>query len=98
MALLVILFFFGLSAGAVAKIRGNPFVIWFVIGFFLPGLGTIAAIVARSESDEPRRQCQECGTVVLLADQVCRRCGADLEWPEEALPSRAAVQRAARPA
>lgn len=82
MEFLVILFFFGLSAGVVAKIRGNPFLIWFLIGFCLPIFGTILAIVHRSDRKEPKRTCEGCGRVVALHDQVCMRCGRDLDFPE----------------
>ena len=85
MELLVILFFFGLSAGAVAKLRGNGFFIWFLIGFCLPAFGTLAALLARSDARELRRRCEECGKVVALHDQVCMRCGADLDFPDTAL-------------
>ena len=93
-----ILFFFGLSAGAVAKLRGNPFWIWFLIGFAMPVFGTIAALVARSDRNEPRRRCDECGAVIPVHNQVCSHCGADLPFPREILPSPAkeAEQRAAR--
>ena len=95
MQLLVLLFFCGLSAGAVAKLRGNGFLIWFLIGFCLPFVGTLAALLARSDARELRRQCEECGKVVALHDQVCVRCGADLDFPDAALapsfgPGRAA--------
>jgi hypothetical protein len=80
---LVILFFFGLSAGVVGKIKGSSFLIWFLIGFCIPVIGTLAAILWRWEGREPRRQCPECGNVVPLHDQVCMRCGADLEFPGE---------------
>jgi hypothetical protein len=79
---LVILFFFGLSAGVVARIKGNSFFLWFLIGFCLPFFGTLAAVLYRSERHEPRRTCEECGNVVALHDQVCTRCGRDLDLPE----------------
>lgn len=85
MELLVILFFFGLSAGVVGASKGSSFLLWFLIGFCLPGLGTIAALLHRAERDEPRRSCARCGAVVKLHDQVCMRCGEDLEFAEEAL-------------
>jgi hypothetical protein len=85
---LVIAFFCGLSAGVIGKIKGSSFVIWFLIGFGLPLLGTLAALLYRWERYEPRRRCEECGAVVPLHDQVCMRCGRDLEWPEEALAPR----------
>jgi hypothetical protein len=81
---LTIAFFFGLSAGTIAKIKGNSFFIWFLVGACVPILGTIAAIFYRSEREEPRRECPECGNVVALSDQVCMRCGRDLDWPDEA--------------
>ena len=85
MEFLVILFFFGLSAGVIGKIKGSSFFIWFLIGFVLPVLGTLAALLYRWERNEPRRRCEECGNVVPLHDQVCMRCGRDLEWTDEVL-------------
>jgi hypothetical protein len=79
----VVLFFFGLSAGAVGKIKGSSFLIWFVIGLVLPGLGTLAAVLFRFEGKEPRRSCPECGKVLPLYQQVCDGCGRDLEFPAE---------------
>jgi endogenous inhibitor of DNA gyrase (YacG/DUF329 family) len=84
----VLAFFCGLSAGAIGKLKGSSFVIWFLVGLVLPLLGTLAAILYRSERREPRRECPECGNVVPLADQVCMRCGRDLEWPENAAAAR----------
>jgi hypothetical protein len=79
--LLVILAFFGLSAGVIGKIKGSSFVIWFLVGFCLPILGTLAALLWRYEQGEPTRRCEQCGAVVALHDQVCVRCGRDLEFP-----------------
>jgi DNA-directed RNA polymerase subunit RPC12/RpoP len=79
----VILFFFGLSAGVVAKIKGSSFLIWFMVGAVLPGIGTIAAALYRNERGEPRRRCPECGNIVTLSTQVCTRCGRDLDFPQE---------------
>ena len=81
MEFLVILFFFGLSAGTVAKIKGGSFFLWFLVGFCLPILGTVAAVLTRNERVVARRECEECGNVVPIHDQVCNRCGADLEFP-----------------
>jgi DNA-directed RNA polymerase subunit RPC12/RpoP len=78
----VLAFFCGLSAGVIGKIKGSSFWIWFLVGLCLPVLGTLAAIFFRFEQREPRRQCPECGNVVMLHDQVCMRCGRDLEFPE----------------
>jgi hypothetical protein len=75
----------GLSAGLIAKIKGSSFFLWFLIGAVLPVLGTIAALLYRWDRYEPRRRCEECGAVVHVHDQVCKRCGRDLEWPEEIL-------------
>jgi hypothetical protein len=83
----VLLFLFGLSAGLVARLRGNPFWIWFLIGFAMPIFGTIAALVARSDRNEPRRRCEECGAILPIHNQVCTHCGADLNYPDEILPS-----------
>jgi hypothetical protein len=82
---LVLMFFFGLSAGAIGKIKGSSFLIWFLVGAALPLLGTIAAILYRFERNEPRRRCPECGFVMPITAQVCRRCGRDQEYPDEIL-------------
>ena len=84
---LVLIFFFGLSAGVVARIKGSSFLLWFVIGACLPIIGTIGALLYRFERNEPRRQCPECGNVVPLHNQVCMRCGRDLDWPDPPQPS-----------
>jgi hypothetical protein len=78
---LVLIFFCGLSAGTIGKIKGSSFFIWFMVGAMLPLIGTIAALLYRFERNEPRRKCPECGNVVPLSDQVCMRCGHDLDWP-----------------
>jgi len=83
MEVVVILFFFGLSAGVVAKIKGSSFFIWFMVGAVLPMIGTIAAALYRNERGEPHRRCPECGNVVTLSTQVCTRCGRDLDFPQE---------------
>ena len=82
------MFFCGLSAGTIGRIKGSSFVIWFLIGFALPIIGTIAALAYRWESQELHRRCEECNAIVPLHDQVCTRCGRDLDWPEEALAPR----------
>jgi len=74
----VILFFCGLSAGVIGKIKGSSFVLWFFIGFVLPLLGTVAAVLYRNERDEPLQECPNCGAVLKAYDQVCMNCGYDL--------------------
>jgi hypothetical protein len=80
----VLLFLFGLATGIVGKIKGSSFFVWFLVGFCLPFAGLLAAILYRWERDEPRRFCPRCRAVVKLSDQVCMRCGEDLDWPEPA--------------
>ncbi len=89
-AYIAIALFFGLSAGLVGRIKGQSFFLWFLIGAILPVFGTLAALLTRWERYDPRRRCEECNAVLHVHDQVCKRCGADLEWPEEVLlPKRA---------
>ncbi|MEA2421058.1 MAG: hypothetical protein QOF55_157 [Thermoleophilaceae bacterium] len=80
---LVLMFFFGLSAGTIGKIKGGSFFIWFLVGACLLPFGTIAAVFSRNERNEPRRECDECGRIMPITDQVCRRCGADQEFPQQ---------------
>ncbi len=83
MGYVVLAFFCGLSAGVIGKIKGSSFWIWFLIGLVLPLLGTLAAIFYRFEQNEPQRALPECGEVMPLHQQVCMRCGRDLDWPAE---------------
>ncbi|MBA2506585.1 MAG: hypothetical protein H0V29_11685 [Thermoleophilaceae bacterium] len=85
MSLVVILVFCGLSAGVIGRIKGGSFLLWFAIGFCLPVLGTVAAVLYRYEQDELLRRCPECSAVIPLHDQVCMRCGVNLDWPDEVL-------------
>ena len=90
---LTILLFFGLAAGVVGKIKGGSFFVWFLVGFCLPFVGVLAAVLHRSERREPRRVCEECGNVVHLHNQVCMRCGRDLDLPGVAEPAGIAQTR-----
>ncbi len=91
--LIVICFFLGLSAGVIGKIKGGSFLLWFIVGACTFGIGIIAALLARVERNEPRRPCPTCPNVVSLSDQVCMRCGEDLDWPiAEPLEEPAAVR------
>lgn len=83
----MILFFFGLSAGVIGKIKGSSLFLWFLIGFCVPLFGTIAAIAYRFERNEPQRRCEQCGRVVKLHEQVCMTCGRDLDYPDEPVPA-----------
>jgi hypothetical protein len=94
MAYLVICLFFGLAGGIVGKIKGSSFVLWFLISGLVPVVGLIGALAYRVDRDELRRQCPRCGKVIKLYDQVCMRCGEDLDFPETAIaPESAAPAR-----
>jgi hypothetical protein len=83
-----IAFVFGIATGTIGAMKGSSFWIWFLVGFALPGVGILAALFMRREKDEPRRRCPECGNVVPISDQVCMRCGHDLDFPGEVVPAR----------
>ncbi len=88
-----IAFFFGLAGGIVGRLKGGSFFIWFLVSGVVPFIGLIAAIAYRREDEELRRQCPGCGRVLKLHDAICTRCGTELEFPEVALASQAAVRR-----
>jgi hypothetical protein len=91
---LLVALWFGVATGIVGRMRGSSFFIWFLIGSVVPVIGLFAALAYRSERDELRRQCPTCGKLVLLHDQMCMRCGTDLEFPEVAVePESAAAGR-----
>jgi peptidoglycan/LPS O-acetylase OafA/YrhL len=85
MAYLIICLFFGLAGGFVGRAKGSSFLLWFAISAIVPFLGLLAAVLYRYEQDEVRRQCPRCGKVVKLHDQICMRCGEELDFPETAI-------------
>jgi hypothetical protein len=91
MAYLIICFFFGLAGGFIGRAKGSSFLLWFFISAVVPFLGLLAAVLYRYEQDEVRRQCPRCGKVVKLHDQVCMRCGEDLDFPEAAIEPESAT-------
>jgi hypothetical protein len=91
---------FGLAGGIIGRLKGSSFVLWFLISGLIPFFGLLAAIFYRWDNRELRRQCPRCGRVVKLYDAVCMRCGEELEFPEAAIASEAAMREttgAARP-
>ena len=82
MTFIVIAVVFGIATGLIGRMKGSSFLIWFLVGTALPGIGIIAAMLYRYEQDDPLRECPECGSIVPISDQVCMRCGADLDFPQ----------------
>ena len=79
---LIVALIFGIATGMVGRRRGSSFFIWFLVGAVLPVLGLVAAILYRSEHEEPERRCPTCGKIMKLHVQVCPRCGEDLYLPD----------------
>jgi DNA-directed RNA polymerase subunit RPC12/RpoP len=92
MGLIVIMFFFGLAGGIVGRVKGGSFFLWFLISGAIPFFGLLAAIFYRWDNQELRRQCPDCGSVLKLHDAVCMNCGSELEVPDVAIASEAAMQ------
>lgn len=93
--LLVIMFFFGLAGGLVGRMKGSSFFIWFLISAVIPFLGLLTAVFYRFDTQELRRECPGCGRMLKLHDAVCTRCGAELDFPEAAVASEAAMRHRA---
>ena len=73
------------------RAKGSSFLLWFAISAIAPIVGLLAAIFYRPEQAEVRRQCPRCGKILKLHDQVCMRCGLDLDFPEATLPPESQV-------
>ena len=95
MTYLVLCLFSGLAGGFVGKVKGSSFLLWFAISAVIPVAGPVAALFARVERDELRRQCPTCGKVVKLHDALCTRCGTELEFPETAIVPESQARSAA---
>ena len=94
MIYLLLCVWFGLATGLIGRVRGSSFFIWFIVGTVVPVIGLGIALLYRSEREEVRRQCPTCGKLIKLHDQMCMRCGTDLDFPEFAVePESAAAQR-----
>jgi hypothetical protein len=89
---IVIITWLGLLGGVIGKRKGGSFALWFLVSFCIPVIGLLTAIVARPDNRELRRQCPGCGKVVKLHDALCTRCGTELEFPDTAILSEAAVR------
>ena len=73
---------FGLATGIVGRSKGSSFWIWLAVGTVIPILGLVAAILYRSEREEPERRCPTCNKILKLHVQVCPHCGTDLYLPD----------------
>lgn len=85
MAYLTLCLLSGLAGGFVGRVKGSSFWLWLAISAIVPVVGVVAAMLYRVDRDELRRQCPTCGRVVKLHDAICTRCGAELEFPEQAI-------------
>jgi hypothetical protein len=89
---LVILIFFGIAGGVVAKIKGDTVWVWFLVSACVPFIGLLTAVLYRVEKEELRQQCPSCGRMLKLYDAVCMRCGHELEFPDVAYSGRPAAR------
>ena len=96
MAYVIIALWFGLAGGIIGRIKGSSFLLWFLISGLVPVLGLLTALAYRSERDELRRACPNCGRVTKIYDALCTSCGAELDYPEVALAPDSLERTAAR--
>jgi hypothetical protein len=85
---------FALGGGLVGRLKGSSFWIWFLISGLIPVFGLLTAVAYRSERDELRRRCPTCGRMCKIYDALCVRCGAELEFPDEAIAPESAASAA----
>jgi hypothetical protein len=89
---LLLCVWFGIGGVVVARIKGVPMFLGFLISAILPLFGLVALVLYRSDREELRRQCPGCGKIVPLHDALCVRCGTELEFPEVAIEPEAAAR------
>ena len=73
MEFLLILAASGLATAVVGKSKGSSFLIWFLVGFFVPFIGFVAALLYRREQAEPERRCPRCGEGILFERRLKQR-------------------------
>lgn len=78
----------GLITGAVGRYKRSSFLLWFITGTLLPGIGLAAVILMQSRRQDPLRECPNCHAELPITAQVCMRCGEDLDYPEELIAPR----------
>jgi hypothetical protein len=86
---------FGVAGGLIGRMKGSSFWLWFLIAGLVPVAGLLAAVFYRWDDRELRRRCPGCGRVIKLHDAKCMSCGTELEFPEVAIASEAAMRRPA---
>lgn len=84
MTYVVICLFSGFLGAVIASRRGSSFPVWFLVSTVIPGLGPLAALLYRRESETPLRSCPGCGASTRIHDAMCMRCGRDLDYPDVA--------------
>lgn len=80
---LVLVALLGVAGGVIGRLKGSSFWLWFLVSVGTAGVGVLAAALYRNETREPRRECPVCGEILPLSDQVCMRCGTDLDLAED---------------
>ena len=85
MAYVIIALCFAFSGGIIGKLKGSSFWLWFLISGAVPVFGLLACLAYRFERDELRRRCPSCGRVTKIYDALCTSCGAELDFPDEAI-------------
>lgn len=73
-----------IAGGYIGQRKGSSFFVWFLISGVAPGIGPVAAICFRRETEEALRICPGCGAAVKHYDALCMRCGTDLDYPDDA--------------
>lgn len=82
-------FVLGIVTGVIGRRKGSSFLLWFLTGLLLPGIGLAAVLLFETRRTDPRRECPNCHATLPITAQVCMRCGEDLEYPEELLAPKA---------
>lgn len=94
MIYLLLCVFFGIAGALVGRAKGSSWFLWGLLSACFPVIGLIAAVLYRSERDELRRQCPNCGAIRPLYEAMCLKCGTELDFPDVAIESEAAAERA----
>jgi len=106
MEFLIIVILIGLIPAAIARSKGESFVVWWIYGSLLFIVALPHALLKKPDAKAIEQQqltaggkkCQHCAEIIKADAKVCRYCGRDVVPPTPGAASSGGAAAASRPA